>query len=358
MTYIDPRGKVFAHPDRLARWAHGERPAPVTVEWDLSNRCSLGCFRCHFAHTHTKGPWTMKARTLPMAFDDCGDLADLDLVCRVLPELKAAGVQAIVWSGGGEPTLHPEWTLAIDAAHKAGLQQGLYTLGGHLSPGTAAFLSDRLRWVVVSLDAADSLTYASEKGVATSRFDAACSGIRWLADADGPCVVGVSFLLHAGNWRQATAMLWHARGLGASYATFRPTIEFDAAQPNMPSQSRHWIAEALPSLALLAQEPDVELDVSRFVAYRDWQGHGYGTCYGIRLTATITPDGRVWVCPNRRGMTDSLLGDLRREAFAALWARHPGQWTDFANCRVMCRLHPVNQTLAAVYQPRQHEAFV
>ena len=34
MTYIDPRGKVFAHMDRLVGWQQGAKPAPVTIEWD------------------------------------------------------------------------------------------------------------------------------------------------------------------------------------------------------------------------------------------------------------------------------------------------------------------------------------
>lgn len=84
MTYIAPRAKVLKHLDRLARWQRGERPAPVTLEWDLSNRCPYGCQGCHFAYTHTKGPLTRLPRALPMLHDQGGDLADPALVMRVL----------------------------------------------------------------------------------------------------------------------------------------------------------------------------------------------------------------------------------------------------------------------------------
>jgi hypothetical protein len=111
-------------------------------------------------------------------------------------------------------------------------------------------------------------------------------------------------------------------------------------------------------LERLSHEPDVECDPSRFEAYRDWRGREYDTCHGIKLNATITPDGRVWVCPQRRGMTGSEIGDLRRESFTELWARHPRQWTEFADCRVMCRLHLINEQLSPVLQAYRHEAFV
>jgi hypothetical protein len=102
----------------------------------------------------------------------------------------------------------------------------------------------------------------------------------------------------------------------------------------------------------------VELDVDRFLAYRDWAGHGYTACEGPQLTTTITPDGRAWVCPQRRGIVGSELGDLRRESFADLWARHPGRWTVDQDCRAMCRLHLVNQQMAVLNTSRPHEAFV
>lgn len=354
--YIDPRRKVLAHLDRLTAWGQGQTPAPVTVEWDLSNRCSLGCAACHFAHTHSRGPWTLKDRRLPMAFDSTGDLADPAVVTRGLAEMAAAGVQGIVWSGGGEPTLHPAWLDLVSAAAVNGLRQGMYTLGGHFTAESAARLAKLADFVVVSLDAADADTYRAEKDVARARFQAACDGIVWLSGHSA--AVGVSFLLHDKNWMRAYDMLALTRQLGATYATFRPAIHFAAEAPAQPSRDRSWITDALPMLQTLKQQADVEIDPQRFLEYRDWQGHGYAQCAGIRLNTTVTPDGRVWICPNRRGVAGSCLGDLSSESFADLWARHPGRFAVNADCRVMCRLHAVNQTLVSLETPVRHEAFV
>jgi MoaA/NifB/PqqE/SkfB family radical SAM enzyme len=356
VTYIDPRGKVLAHLDRLVDWRRGLKRAPVTVEWDLSNRCTLGCQACHFAHTHTRGPWSVKDRRLPMAFDNGGDLASVSLVERALGEMALAGVEGIVWSGGGEPTTHPDWRQVVLFAHRARLQQGMYTLGGLLAEADAIFLSEHLSWVVVSLDCLDGAAYAAEKGVPSGRFAAACDAVRWLGG--GPATVGVSFLLHGRNWMQAADMVALGRALGATYVTLRPAVHTSADAPSVAIDDRAWITAALPLLEQLATEPGVEVDADRFVAYRDRRGHGYAACAGPMLTTTITPDGRVWVCPQRRGIVGSELGDLRRESFSSLWARHPGRWTVDEDCRVMCRLHLVNQQLAALEAPRPHEAFV
>lgn len=359
MSYIDSQGKVFGHLDRLAGWQAGQKPAPVTVEWDLSNVCSLGCQSCHFAHTHVAGPWATREHPKPVDYSHTGRFADFDLIYRVLPQMKAAGVQSIIWSGGGEPTLHPEFPQIVLQAHVAGLEQGLYTLGAHLpsirSHAMQEYVS-RLAWAVVSLDCPDAETYAAEKGVPSARFYAALEGVKNLV-AHVP-VVGVSFLLHAGNWRRTDAMLALSRSMGATYTTFRPTIETSPDRPATPLGDRQWITQALPTLRFLADEPDVEIDPERFLMWRDWTRHPYPTCYGIRLVTLITADGRMWVCPNRHGMPESSFGDLSKESFAAVWAKHPGQWTNFASCRAMCRLHLLNQTLSDVYTPRKHGAFL
>jgi MoaA/NifB/PqqE/SkfB family radical SAM enzyme len=264
--------------------------------------------------------------------------------------MAEAGVRGVTFTGGGEPTLHPSFNAIVRAAHERGLQIGMYTLGGHIDVEKAETIRHCLSWVVVSLDAPDAETYASEKRVTPQAFDEVCSGV--------PLVVGVSFLLHAGNWWRTGEMLALGRALGATYVTFRPTILTSQTDLSVPEGDRTWVTDVMPALWALSDEPDVEVDPDRFAEYRDWTGHGYSACLGIRLVTQITPDGRVWVCPNRRGIAGSELGDLAHESFAHIWARHPGQWTAFAGCRVMCRLHLVNRQLDDIYQPRTHEAFI
>lgn len=355
MTFIGPQ-KVFAHLDRLAGWSKGETPAPVTIEFDLSNRCPLGCRACHFSHTHSRGPWASRDRRLPMAFTETGDYANPAWVLRALTQMAQAGVRGIVWTGGGEPTMHPQLMTIVKHAASVGLEQGMYTMGGVLRQDIAAELAEYLTWVVVSLDCADAITYHHEKGVPLDRFRHACEGVKWLA---GPknTTVGVSFLIHGENHHRIPEMLALSRKLGSTYTTFRPTIE-DGPMSALATVDRSWIDAALPMLRQVAAERDVECDPERFEAYRDWSGRSYRTCHGIKLNATVTPDGRMWICPQRRGIDGSQLGDLKTESFAEIWSRHPGIWTSLGDCRVMCRLHKVNEVLSDVFEVRAHEAFI
>ena len=355
-AYITP-DKVFAHLDRLQGWREGDKPAPVTVEWDLTARCNLGCGGCHMAFTHVRGPLAGKYAG-PAGSTPIGDIADPVVVKRALSDAAELGVQGIVWTGGGEPTLHPQFNEIVQHAASLGLAQGMYTHGGFLDYERAQLVKALFTWVVISLDRADADSYRAYKGGGKDGFTHACAGVKNLAAADGACTVGVSFLLDAETWRDAWRGLKLADSLGADYTTFRPMIDFNQSDPAAPVGDRSWITEALPTLRELARTDGVVLDVDRFEEYRDYTGRSYHVCRGIRLNTTITPDGRMWLCPNRRGFPGSELGDLTKESFSAIWARHPGQWTDFRQCRVMCRLHLVNQRLDAIEAPMQHTEFV
>lgn len=347
--------KVFAHLDRIQGWRNGDKPAPVTIEWDLSNRCSRGCQGCHMAYTHARGPLA-GAHDGPVGSTPTGDLADTDLVIRALEQARAAGVQGIVWSGGGEPTLHPDFDRITESASELGFDQGMYTHGGHIHEWRGFQLARRFTWVVVSLDRADAESYRAYKGGGMRGFERACQGIKNLVG--GPCTVGVSLLLDADTWRDMPQAISLTHALGADYVTFRPMISFDQANPAEPTDDRSWITEALPTLRAAGTTPGVVCDVDRFLEYRDWTARSYHACMGIRLNTTITPDGRVWLCPNRRGFAGSSLGDLNQESFQDIWARHPGQWTDFEQCRVMCRLHLVNERMAMIETPMEHASFI
>ena len=130
-TYIDPARKLYAHMDRLVALKAGANPSPVNVEIDLTNRCSLGCAWCHFGYTHTRGPLAGK-REKPDGAIAGGDVMDRKLALAIVKQLAAGGVRSVTWTGGGEPTLHPEFDEVVVVAHAHGLDQGVYTHGGHI----------------------------------------------------------------------------------------------------------------------------------------------------------------------------------------------------------------------------------
>jgi MoaA/NifB/PqqE/SkfB family radical SAM enzyme len=354
MSFINPQTKLFEHLDRLALIKEGERPAPVNVEIDLSNRCSLGCEWCHFAFTHTRGPLAGKREKPPGAVLG-GDLMTIELAESIIDQLTEAGVCSITWTGGGEPTLHPNFDRVILYA-KDKIEQGIYTHGGHIDGWRAELMKGIFRFVYVSLDAADPVAYKRDKRV--DRFGAACAGIRRLANAPGDATIGVGYLITKENWREAAKAVTLARDLGADYIQFRPTILYEQTNPSQPSDDREWISEAIPFLEYAADQWDkVEVDIDRFRMYQDWKEHGYKTCFWSALQTVITPNGKIWTCVNKREQPGAELGDLSHESFKEVWERHKAADVN-SDCRVLCRGHLPNITLDQIMKRQPHGAFI
>lgn len=355
-SFIAPSLKLFQHMPTLQAIKQGQRPAPVNVEIDLSNRCSRGCYFCHFAYTHTRGPLKGK-RDKPHDAILGGDLMEWELAISIFDQIKAYGVKSLTFTGGGEPTIHPRFNEAIAYAAEVGLDLGLYTLGGHIDNERAALLKSRLQWVYVSLDECTKETYQKTKGM--DGYQPVIDGIRHLVEAQGKATVGVGFLLHKDNVQDVHDMVRLGRSLGVDYVQFRPVIAFEQDDPGaMVEPDTAWIRRAIGMLNPYKADPFVIADLDRFRMYADWKSHGYSQCHWSALQTVISPNGMVWRCTNKREHPDALLGDLSKESFADIWARSGGPCQVNETCRVLCRGHIANLTLDKVMQEQPHANFI
>lgn len=346
-NYIDPPNKLLKHTDRVADIMNETPVIPINVEIDLTNRCNLGCQGCHMAYLHSRGVHA-KRRT-----HETGDIMDTELAISIVRQLAAVGVRSITWTGGGEPTLHPD---IAEIIRYTLIPQGIYTNGVQVTPELASLLKIHMDWVYVSLDRHDRDRYMKYK--AADKFNAACTGIRNLVKSPGGATIGVGFLLSRANWGDGWDMIHLAEDLGVDYVQFRPEVEYDPAHPDRAIHDNTWLKPCIQWLDGIKDRRGVQVDTSRFEMYRNWGGHPYRTCYWSQLQTVITPDGRVWVCCNRRGYKDSAWGDLKLESFADIVDRIRA-WKVDNQCRVMCRGHIPNLTLNKIMEPRGgHDDFV
>lgn len=353
--FIAPQSKMFNHLDRLQAIKEGKRPPPINVEIDFSSRCDYKCQGCHFAYTHTRGPWAGKVDK-PAGAISGGDLIDYDLACDIFDQLAAYGVKSLTVTGGGEPTLHQRFDDLIKHAHGVGLELGIYTHGSFLTGERAAWMKQNFKWIYFSFDAHDAESYKLHKGV--NRFERVRQNVRNLVALPGDATIGMGFLLSKDNYQHIYAMRNLARELGVDYAQFRPLIDYDQHRPNCLNENTAWIDKAVQLLEQYHDDPFVIADVSRFVRYAKWAGHGYSTCLWSALQTVITPNGKVWRCTNKREHGDGLLGDLSVESFSALWERSGGACCVTGTCRIACKGDLGNQALSQVFAPTVHANFI
>lgn len=353
MSYINPRAKLYEHLDRLQTLKAGNMPSPVNLEIDLSNRCNLGCEWCHFAYTHTRGPLAGKQDKPDNAIPG-GDMMGSEMIDRIVEQAWLCGVRSITWTGGGEPTLHPQFEKALMGAYSRGISQGVYTNGTMIDVSKANIIKGFCSWVYVSMDEPTRSSYERTKGPG---FEKACNGTRLLVATPGKATVGVGFMIHQRNYMQVEKMISLGEDLQADYIQFRPTVLYANDDPGKRADDSAWVYDAIDYLAPYAKHPKVELDLDRFKMYAEWEGHGYPACYWSALQVVITPNGKVWTCVNKREYPGEEIGDLSAESLADILRRRTLPHVN-GNCRVLCRGHIPNLALHEIMAEKPHSNFI
>lgn len=320
MKPIDPYNKILRHGEALAKIQRGERVWPVNVELDISNACNLRCSWCAFAYMHN------------------GIFMEPALFSRIMEELD--GIKSITFTGGGEPTIHPDFAQMVQEASRYKL--GLYTNG--VSIKNLLPVAHLFEWIYVSLDEVDKESYRRSKGA--SAFDTVLRNTRQLAQE---VFVGLGFLVHEKNYEYIDKMVELGKKVDADYVHVHPIVA---------DVSYHWIPDALEILEYDWGYPLFYSEKRFWDLYYYWVGswsRGYSICRGSELVPCIGADGTVWVCPNMRGKRP--LGNLQEETFAEIWARREVQKVG-PDCRIACRNHALNTVLEYACTPQLHEDFV
>lgn len=139
-----------------------ENPIPPYVNWELTNRCNMGCPYC-FLGEHPEG-------ILP-------DLPT-DVIKKTIKKLKEGGAKMLNYSGG-EPLLRGDVVELIRYGHELGLTTILSTNGILLSPELISELEGYLTWICLPLDGPNPEINDSVRG-RRGHFDGVLERLRLL----------------------------------------------------------------------------------------------------------------------------------------------------------------------------------
>ena len=128
--------KMFGFPQKLADVQMQKWSAPLHVRLKPTNRCNHRCWYCGYQHQNNL--------SLGMGADPT-DMISEEKMQEIIEDLVALRVQAVTFSGGGEPLLYPHLLPSVAALAQAGLALGMITNGALLTGSKAEGLANRMR---------------------------------------------------------------------------------------------------------------------------------------------------------------------------------------------------------------------
>jgi len=290
---FNPQAKLLHHGIRVERWLKTGHTDPVLFEVAPTGYCNAACPWCLFKGKKDKN--RIDRKVMIHAIDDMANL----------------GVKALNWSGGGEPTLHPEFEYFVDRAQRQGLQQGLFTNGYEEIPMQKAF-----SWIRITV---------TDKGIGRIKAPKVPFGI---------CVNQIP----EQSEEDLVALCAEAQMIGARYFQIRPAL--------VGSHKKQPLIRP-PKYLEECRSKGFDVYVTDYKYREAIRPKEYKACYGYHFCPSIDWKGHLSVCLYLTHKKEYILGDLNKTPLLDLWPDIKKKVKVIKECQNCCKNHEINKILYA-----------
>ena len=316
----------------------GDTSGPVTVKIDLTNVCNHDCPGCI---------------DYELIKDDNNTLS-LELLESLLKDLKKVGVKGINYTGGGEPTVHPEFTEIIKLTHNLGFEIGLICNGSRFHRLPMEELLPMMTWVRISLDAFDSETHKRTHGT-KANFKLTVDNIKMLTSLKKKIkcdtTIGVGYITNQfpDMDRQIDKFIEVCKDAEVDYAQLRPSFGFLYDYKSITKLE--WQDTFRDLKDTQTENFKVFIDEDKFEKILNKEtDRSYSVCHAQSFKSTsITATGDVYICCSLSGNPHGHVGNIKKEDFITIWNSDERQETlkklDVSKCPALCVGDNLNEFL-------------
>ena len=264
---------------------------PISVDIHLTNICNLKCSWC-----------------TDQEIMKCNATLEKDIVFSLLEDFGKHGT-GVTLEGGGEPTLHKDFSEIVDYGYKNEVDLGLITNGvKDISQDVRKF-----KWIRISLDSCDRKQYAVEKGV--DCFDRVLENIRKMSDSRNyeKTFIGVGYVITNRNinLEKMKNMVEILDKIGVDYIYFRPVEEAEDLLPSVED-----MINLKRELIKWTENKRIRYLIN--IYDRVIKNNNEMPCVAHSITSIIHADGTVNLCEKRRH-DEICLGNILENSFYELW---------------------------------------
>lgn len=356
--------KAVWHLDSVDALRRGQQPVPKHVQLIVSDLCNQDCRSCpyrmegyssnqHFGALDKNGAFTNNpTRFIP-----------LEKVAEILDDCATMGVRAIQLTGGGEPTVHPQFDEIVRLVLERNLDLALVTNGVKLS---AQAINDLMQatWLRVSIDAGNPGTYTAYRRCPESHWFKMLDNVARLVEAKrrtGSAVtIGVGFVVTRENYTEIVDAVLLARTLGVDNVRVSAAFTVDGAEYHREIheaaklQTAQAVAHSTETFRVYDMLGDRVSDLEEGTP-------DYSFCGIQHFTTYIGGDQNVYRCCVTSYNDQGLLGSLKHQRLRDLWLsddkRQRMQTFDARTCE-RCMFNNRNRAINAALERPDHENFV
>ena len=354
--------KVIHDLDRISKlrsWREGKgsRPSPGQVQLILSDLCNHDCSFCAYrlsGYSSNQNFADEQGNSNPRR------MIPTEKALEIVRDCAAIGVQGLQFTGGGEPTAHPEHLRIMREALELDLACALVTNGNLLRPGWEDVFP-RFRWLRVSMDAGTAEDYARIRRVKASAWGRMLTNLESLAKADVPNL-GTSFIVTKENYKGILAGAKAAQSAGAKYfrigAFYNPDLDrYYDPSAGMRLSGKSPILREIEEMIEMAKgacpEGFVFDQFTKRVEYMR-RKPTQPFCGYQHVNVYVGGDLGVYRCCEYAYNDHGLLGSLKDQSFLQWWRSHEAddkyRCFDATKC-MTCPFHTKNELMEFMTRP-------
>ncbi len=301
--------KAMHFHDRLDAMQAGELAAPVHVRIKPTNICNHSCYFCAYRTDDVSLGEDMVER----------DRIPKEKMAEIVDDLLAMGVQAVTFSGGGEPLLYPYFAETVNRLAEGGIKIASLSNGSRLKGKVADALAAHGTWLRVSIDGWDGPSYGEYRSVPETAFEEVMANLTAFAARGSECVLGASIIVDKRNAPHIVTLCRRLKDAGVSHAKISPCIIANSGAENnryhdaFKAVVRAQISEASSlndeKFQVVDHYHSMEIDFSK----------PYDRCIFAEMLTVIGADCKVYSCQDKAYTESGTLGDISGQSFRDFW---------------------------------------
>jgi MoaA/NifB/PqqE/SkfB family radical SAM enzyme len=315
--------------NKLIWWAYrdgGLPSAPKQVQLILSDLCNQSCSFCAYRMDGYTSNELFMAGSEAAAYghNNPKRWIPTERALGLLTEFSELGVLAVQFTGGGEPTVHPDHDKLFRRALDLGLRCSLVSNGLKWSQHLTKTILPRFDWVRVSIDASLPSTYAETRRTPVSAWTQVWKNVLMLTDSvaevKSQTQVGLGFVVTPSSFEEIPRFAHIASKSGVANIRYTAMFSPEDEKPFAASYDR---IRGLIQESRKFERPGFAIYDNFGSRFDDLHQHApdYKTCSYQHYTAYVGGDLHAYRCCvlayNQRGRVAG--GDLRERSFAEFW---------------------------------------
>ena len=333
--------KILKYQDKL-NYLFNRHKTLITIELDLTNNCDQKCPMCS----------GVKDKPCQLRFNQVKGLID-----EFADEFDG---KSVIVSGGGEPTIHPDFVKILYYIKSKGIKIGLNSNGYSLNEEKAKAIADCCSYFRVSLDAGTPEMYKKTHGMDEDVFKKVIENMKMFdlirKERKSKVSWGVGFLTGKHTKDGIMDFFKLSKECGVDFAQLRPFCypTFDVIN----------IDEELKKAKELYEDDNFKIRSSshKYSRFNDEEKRPYDKCLGMFFSIVVTADFRVFTCPIMKQKEDHCLGNLKRntlkEIFTSPRMIEVFNNIDLKECPYFCRNDDINRGLHYASRKINHTEFL